>query len=130
MSRGRHSRRSGLLTRLLPGRERAATRRRVEAEESRDRQLLWDLRGEVARLRLLGAQTAGGASDAGGRARRAEEYAIEARREVSALRDEVARLREELLWAWAEGRLPTAPLAPAAPVAPVVDLRDVAVRSA
>lgn len=127
MSRGRHSRRSGLLVRVLPGRAAAAARHRAEAEASRDRELLWDLRGEVARLRLLAAQTAGRASDADGRARRAEEHALAAYRESTALRDEVSRLREELLWAWAEGRLPEAPLAP---LARVVDLRDSAVRSA
>lgn len=120
MARGRHARPSGLLARLFPGR---AARRR--AETARERALLRELHYEVVRLRRLGAEQAGEAARAGVRARRAEEQAQAAHEAAQLLRTEVARMREELLWAWAEGRLPAAPIAPSAKV---IDLREASAR--
>jgi hypothetical protein len=113
--------RSGLLSRLIPGR---AARLRARVEQDRARDLLRQLRYEVERVRSLAATHARDAAAASARARRAEE-------QVLALGVEVARLREELLWAWAEGRLPAAPIAPPAAevragLARVIDLRDAA----
>lgn len=125
MSRGRHAKPSGLLSRLFPGR---AARRRAAAEA--ERALLRELRYEVDRLRSLGTMLAADAAAASARAHRAEEQARAARAEVhdlrvetDSLRGEVARLREEVLWAWAEKRMPTqAPMQE--PVAQVIDLRE------
>ena len=122
MARGRHAKRSSLLSRLFPGR---AARRRAEAE--RERALLRSLHYEVHRLQGLLPEQASTAARADIRARRAEEHVQAAVAETTALRTEVARLREELLWAWAEGRLPAAPIA--APVeGKVIDLREAAGR--
>jgi chromosome segregation ATPase len=110
----RHARRSGLLSRLLPGR----TRRR-EAE-ARQRALLRSVADELRHGRAaadaaLAAQAA--ATEAALARARAAETAL------AELRTEVARLREELLWAWAEGRLPSASLVDDLPAARVIDLR-------
>ena len=122
MARGRHAKRSSLLSRLFPGR---AARRRAEAERQRD--LLRSLQYEVHRLQGLLTSTAGAAARADVRAQRAEEHVQAAVAEATALRTEVARLREELLWAWAEGRLPAAPIAPPA-AGKVIDLREASSR--
>jgi hypothetical protein len=122
MSRGRHAKPSGLLSRLFPGR---AARRRAEAE--RERALLRELHYEVHRLRGLLAENASTAAMAAVRAKRAEEQVRAVLAESVALRTEVSRLREELLWAWAEGRLPAAPLAPSSSdQGRVIDLRQAA----
>ena len=114
MARGRHRRRSGLLARLLPAR-----RRRTDP-----------LVAELARSTALARVAAEASQAALVRAALAEERAAlaearlwEAVREMSALRTDLTALREEVLWAFAEGRLPVA--APA-----VVDLRDGATRTA
>lgn len=106
----------------MPGR---AARRRAEAERQRD--LLRSLQYEVHRLQGLLTSAAGAAAGADARARRAEEHVQAAVAEATALRTEVGRLREELLWAWAEGRLPAAPIAPPAD-ATVIDLREASSR--
>ena len=125
MARGRHAKRSSLLSRLLPGR---AARRRADAD--RQRELLRSLHYEVHRLQGLLTEQAATAARADVRARRAEEHVTVVVEESKALRTEVARLREELLWAWAEGRLPAAPIAPPAEAegGRVIDLREVAGR--
>ena len=136
MSRGRHAKRSGLLARLWPSRLRPVALRPVALRPSRHRRgaplrsaapdagLLSQLRaldGELSRLRVLGIAHAAAAASADVRARRAEE-------QLGALRLELAALREELVWAFAEGRLPVA--APVPAPARVLDLRDGAARSA
>lgn len=119
MARGRHVRRNGLLARLFPGR---ADRRR--AEQVRERIALaelWELRGEVIRLRTVGTQLAGRAAEAGARARRAEDRVTAVEAELAVLRAEVVELREQLVWTWSEQRvLEAAEQVPA----PVVDLRE------
>ena len=156
MSRGRHAKRSGLLARLWlvelwpvrlwpvglwpvglwPVRLRPAALRPAALRPSRHRRgtplrsaapdagLLGQLRAldaELSRLRVLGIAHAAAAASADVRARRAEE-------QLGAVRQELAALREELVWAFAEGRLPVA--APAPAPARVLDLRDGAARSA
>ena len=139
MSRGRHAKRSGLLAGLLsyrlwpvrpvalrPAALRPARHRRGAPLRSAapDAGLLGQLRaldGELSRLRVLGIAHAAAAASADVRARRAEE-------QLGAVRLELAALREELVWAFAEGRLPVA--APVPAPARVLDLRDGAARSA
>ena len=141
MSRGRHAKRSGLLARLWPSRLRTfglqpVRLRPLGRQPSRHRRgaplrsaapdagLLSQLRaldGELSRLRVLGIAHAAAAASADVRARRAEE-------QLGAVRLELAALREELVWAFAEGRLPVA--APVPAPARVLDLRDGAARSA
>lgn len=116
MARGRHVQRSGLLARLWP------RRRRVPAHAGVDR--FAALEAEVARLRVLGAATAATAAAAEVRARRAEDQLGAARAELVGLRTDLAALREELVWAFAERRLPVD-----APVT-VVDLRAAEQRTA
>lgn len=142
MARGRHAKRSGLLSRLFPG---VSFRRRATAQ--RERILLRELRYEVERVRSLGDLFAAEAAAAAARAERAEEQALAARAETDALRAEtealrtdtdvlradtealraeVARLREELVWAWAAGKLPAAQAPASADQQParVIDLRE------
>ena len=141
MSRGRHAKRSGLLARLWLFRVRPAALRRVTLRPvalrpsshrrgaplrsaAPDAGLLSQLRaldGELSRLRVLGIAHAAAAASADMRSRRAEE-------QLGAVRLELAALREELVWAFAEGRLPAA--APVPAPASVLDLRDGAARSA
>ena len=136
MSRGRHAKRSGLLARLWPVGLRTVRLWPVGRQPSRhrlgaplrsaapDAGLLGQLRaldGELSRLRVLGIAHAAAAASADVRARRAEE-------QLGAVRLELAALREELVWAFAEGRLPAATPVPAP--ARVLDLRDGAARSA
>lgn len=125
MARGRHAKPSGLLSRLFPGR---AARRRAVAE--RERALVRAHFEEVHRLRSVGTALAAQAATASARAKRAEEAALAARAELAdlraetgALRDELTRLREEVLWAWAAGRLPGAAVPDRMP-ARVIDLRE------
>ena len=83
------------------------------------------LEGELSRLRVLGIAHAAAAASADVRARRAQE-------QLAVMRQELAALREELVWAFAEGRLPVAPPVPPPVSAPavVIDLRDGSARSA
>ena len=131
MSRGRHAKPSGLLARLWPfglrtvGLRPSRHRRGAPLRSAApDAGLLSQLRafgGELSRLRVLGIAHAAAAASADVRARRAEE-------QLGAVRLELAALREELVWAFAEGRLPVA--APVPVPARMVDLRDGAARSA
>ena len=136
MSRGRHAKRSGLLARLWPvglrtvrlwsvGRQPSRHRRGAPLRSAApDAGLLGQLRafdGELSRLRVLGIAHAAAAASADVRARRAEE-------QLGAVRLELAALREELVWAFAEGRLPVA--APVPAPTRVLDLRESAARSA
>jgi hypothetical protein len=77
------------------------------------------LEAELARLRVLGAEHAGAAAAADLRARRAEEALSATTQELAGLRTDLAALREELVWAFAERKL--AVEAPAAETAPAVD---------
>ena len=127
MARGRHVRRSGLLARLRlslsPGRPRGRTGRPRSDPGLSGR--LAALENELARLRVLGIAHAAAAASADIRARRAEEQWRAARQELTGLHGDLAVLREELTWAFAEGRLPVA--APAAQTTGrVIDLRDAA----
>lgn len=120
MARGRHRRRSGLLSRLLPRRRRLS---RLEA-----------LQTETARLRALADAAAATASAALVRAAAADDLARaadlrafaaqtalgSARDEILALRADLAALREELVWAFAAGRAE----ARAAEEPTVIDLRE------
>ena len=131
MSRGRHAKRSGLLARLWPfglrtvGLRPSRHRRGAPLRSAApDAGLLSQLRafdGELSRLRVLGIAHAAAAASADVRARRAEE-------QLGAVRLELAALREELVWAFAEGRLPVA--APVPAPTRVLDLRESAARSA
>ena len=131
MSRGRHAKPSGLLAGLWPfglrtvGLRPSRHRRGAPLRSAApDAGLLSQLRafdGELSRLRVLGIAHAAAAASADVRARRAEE-------QLGAVRLELAALREELVWAFAEGRLPVA--APVPVPARMVDLRDGAARSA
>lgn len=118
MSRGRHAKRSGLLARLMPGR----TARREAAR--RQAVLLRQVADELRHLRELADAHAAAAAAAEARAAAAEQRAADAQSALDSLRTEVARLREEVLWAWAEGRLPSASLVDGLePPAKVIDLR-------
>jgi hypothetical protein len=129
MFRGRHAKRSGLLARLFP--RRAA---KLEAERTQ-RALLRQVAEELRALRQQADEQAAAAVAAEHRARAAEVRAAAAEERAEAagvalltLRSEVARLREEMLWAWAEGRLPAASLTDGLVPRPatVVDLREAA----
>lgn len=85
--------------------------------------MLLALQSEVARLRVLGIAHAAAAASADVRARRAEEHVEALREQVSQTRAQLVAVREELLWAFAEGRLPVADSA-------VIDLRAKGSRSA
>ena len=122
MARGRHRRRSGLLSRLLPGRRRS----RLALLEAQTRQLreLADTSAATAAAALVRAAAAHDVALAAQlRAARAEAELSSARDEVVALRADLAALREELVWAFAEGRMPVT--APA-----VIDLREGSATSA
>jgi len=107
MARGRHTKPTGLWPRLSPGRVA-----RLRAALERERVVRRELRDHVHRLLVLGAEHAAEAARVAVQSAQAQATANAALAQVSALRQEVARLREELLWAWAEGRLPAAPMAP------------------
>lgn len=117
MPRGRHARRTSLLSRLWPG------RRGRHAEQVRIRTEIWDLQGEVSRLRIVGVQHAGLAARAEMRAHRAEGRAAAMEAELVALRTEVAQLREEIAFAWSAGRVEAEVLESAGIAATVIDLR-------
>lgn len=119
MARGRHVRRNGLLARLWPG--RADRRRAQQVRERIALAELWELRGEVIRLRTLGTQLAGRAAEAGARARRAEDRVAAVEAELADVRAELLELREHAVWAWSAQRVREA--AEQAP-ATVIDLRD------
>jgi hypothetical protein len=126
MARGRHRRRSGLLSRLLPRRRRS----RVALLQ------ITVLEGELSRLRVLADATAAtaaaalvrsaGAADAAAaaeqRAVRAEAELTSAREEVVALRADLAALREELVWAFAARRADVDADGRVSPA--VIDLRE------
>ena len=118
MARGRHARRTSLLSRLWPG------RRNRQAEDVRIRTELWDLQGEVSRLRMVGVQHAGLAARAEMRAHRAEGRAAALDAEIAALRADVSQLREELAFAWSAGRLEAEVIESAGLAAAVIDLNE------
>ena len=117
MARARHAKPSGLLARLLPGR----TARREAAR--RQQVLLRQLADELRHLREVADAHAARAALAEARAREAEARAHEAVVASAAVQAELLHLREELLWAWAAGRLPS-PEAVRSSGTRVVDLRD------
>jgi hypothetical protein len=100
MARGRHAR-PGLLSWLWPGR---SARRRADAAAARS--AAQQLQAEVERVRALSARSAGAAARAEARADRVEREAALLVAQLTELRQEVGRLREELLWSFAERRLP------------------------
>ena len=121
MARGRHRRRSSLLSRLRarvfgppvpPWREVHAlavvtTRHELAALEQ-----------EVARLRSTESLTVAAAVASELRAQRLERELAAARAELAEVRADLASLREELVWAFAERKLAVEAAAPAV----VVDL--------
>ena len=114
MARGRHRRRSGLLSRL-----RLRRRPRLDAlerETARLRRLTeaGAATATAALVRAAAAQDAALAAEA--RAVRAEASLASVLTELTTLRTELAALREELVWAFAERRAEVAP--------GVIDLRD------
>jgi uncharacterized protein (DUF342 family) len=121
MARGRHARRTTLLSRLWPGR---GDRRRAEAQQRADE--LWDLSGEVSRLRTVGVQHAGLAARAEMRAHRAEGRVAQLEEQVATLRAELLQLREELAFAWSAGRIEAEAIESAGLAATVIDLRQAA----
>lgn len=118
MARGRHVRQTSLLARLWPGR---AQRRHAAHVQARGE--LWDLHGEVSRLRLVGVQHAGLAARAELRAHRAEARAATLEASVAALCADVTLLRDELAFAWSAGRLEAEVIESAGLAATVIDLR-------
>jgi hypothetical protein len=106
MVRGRHVRRAGLEVWLSPGPPQPPWRtvHALSLVLLSDR--VRELDDEVVRLRS--AQRAGAAAAvlADLRAQRMEGALSQTRGELDALRSEMAELREELVWAFAERRLP------------------------
>ena len=101
--------RSGLLSRLWPGRSRYVRGRSVRHSPTAPGEaILLGLQSEVARLRVLGIAHAAAAASADQRARRAQEHVEALRDELVQTRAQLNAVREELLWAFAEGRLPVA----------------------
>jgi len=106
--------RSGLLSRLWPGRSRYVRGRSVRGRDvvvsqtAPGEAILLGLQSEVARLRVLGIAHAAAAASADQRARRAQEHVEALRDELGQTRAQLNAVREELLWAFAEGRLPVA----------------------
>lgn len=103
MARGRHSR-PGLLARL---RHRCGRSAPVAAAPAPTPSLL-DLHVEVERLRALLVEQTGRAAAAEACALQAQQQAERLQAQLAGVHDQVARLREELLWAFAEGRVPRA----------------------
>lgn len=120
MARGRHRRRSGLLSRLLP--RRRARLDALAAETARLRRLteVGAATATAALIRAVSAQDAAAAAQL--RAERAEASLAAVLAQATALRAELAALREELVWAFAERRAEVAP--------PVIDLRERAASAA
>jgi len=107
MARGRHVRRSRLLAWLFPARAPQPSWRSVHAQSLL---LLGDdlraLDAEVERLRASEERSAAAAVLAELRAERLERELAATRAELGALRADLAAVREELVWAFAERRLP------------------------
>jgi hypothetical protein len=134
MARGRHARRSGLLSRLWP-RRRCSRVALLEHDVARLRALntaAADAATTALRRAAAAADTAAAADVRAAaaaqsavlaelRAQRAEAALTSARDEVVGLRGELVALREELVWAFAEAKVP---------VPQVVDLRDDATQTA
>ena len=144
MARGRHRRPSPLLAWLLPSWARRVTPPRPPVRVAWDEQQraligmqadLFRMDAEMARLRGLGAKHAAAAAAAEMRARRAEEQLGATTAELAGLRCDLAALREELIWAFAERKLDVAAPDGARPAQPgvaaaVIDLRSARPESA
>jgi hypothetical protein len=85
---------------------------------------MWDLHGEVGRLRGVGVQHAGLAARAEMRAQRAEGRVALLEEQVATLRAELLELREELAFAWSAGRIEAEAIESAGLAATVIDLRQ------
>ena len=107
MARGRHVRRGGLRAWLLPDQPPSPSWRTVHAQSlvllSDDLRVLQE---EVARLRAGSERSTAAQVVADLRAERLEAELAETRAQLAALRGEFDVLREELVWAFAERRLP------------------------
>ena len=107
MARGRHVRRSALRAWLLPDEPPPPSWRTVHAQSL---VLLSDdlrvLREEVARVRTGAERSTAAQVLAELRAERLEAELAETRARLLALRAELDALREELVWAFADGRTP------------------------
>ena len=114
-------RRSGLLARLGLRWRRPPAQRQAQVTAVVDDRLV-ALEGELARLRVLGIAHAAAAARADLRAQLALEQVEVLRAELGTARAQLVAVREELLWAFAEGRLPVVKDVGAGLV---VDLRDV-----
>lgn len=114
MARGRHRRRSGLLSRLLP--RRRSRLDALAAENARLRRLteVAAATATAALVRAVAAQDAAAAAEV--RAQRADADLTSVLAEMAALRADLAALRGELVWAFAERR--------AEVKAGVIDLRE------
>jgi hypothetical protein len=117
MARGRHRRRSGLLSRLRPRRRSRLDALTAEAVRWRRLTEVGAATATAALVRAVAAQDAAAAAEL--RAVRAEAAAAALLTELSSLRGELAALREELVWAFAERRAEARP--------EVIDLRERAV---
>lgn len=114
MARGRHRRRSGLLSRLLPRRRARLDAVAVETVRLRRLTEAAAATATAALVRAAAAQDAAAAAEV--RALRAETDLATVLTEMAALRAELAALREELVWAFAERRAEVKPA--------VIDLRE------
>jgi hypothetical protein len=132
MARGRHRRRTGFLwtvARLWRREPRLPVRSEVEllgAEVARLRDLVELSARTTSRALVRAARAEDHAVGAGERAARAEQRLAAVQAELAALRAGLSGVREELVWAFAEGRGPVATGSVARPAdhgAVVVDLR-------
>jgi hypothetical protein len=107
MARGRHVRRGGLRAWLLPSEPPQPSWRTVHAQSlvllSDDLRVLQE---EVTRLRAGAERTTAAQVMAELRAERLEAELAETRAQLERLRADFDALREELVWAFAERRLP------------------------
>jgi hypothetical protein len=127
MARGRHARRTSLHRRIWgTGRLWPSWGEQRRAEARRRASELWDLQGEVSRLRTVGVQHAGLAARAEMRAHRAEGRVALLEDQVATLRAELLQLREELAFAWSAGRIEAEVVESAGLAATVIDLRQAA----
>ena len=107
MARARHARRSRWWAWLLPDRAPAPSWRDVHAQSLvRLCDDVVALQREVAALRAASQRSTAAEVVAELRAQRLEDELAAARAEAAALRRDLDALREELVWAFAEGRLP------------------------
>ena len=107
MARGRHARRHGLLARLLPSDGPPLSWRTVHAISLvRLSDDLAAVQAEVARLTAGASRSTAAEVVAELRAQRLEQELTAARAEIASLRTDLDALREELVWAFAEHRLP------------------------